>query len=211
MHHNKCVLSLFFGSVLCALLTVLPSSSAAPAPQFAVPVIINADQTITYQPTPKGDRICDFSTVGYNNSNSPLPDAPNGYQVPVLVTLAPGSGDQTDRIQAAIDFISAKPLVSGFRGCLLLKAGAWDIYSTNKIAIKASGVVIRGEGDNPLTGTRIYAKGTTNENGSGSTQLALLVETTALDAEFDERTNVVVPAAGGPASPRAVLPFVINY
>ena len=148
---------------------------AAPAPQFNIPVVINADQTITYQPTPKGDRICDFSTVGYNNSNSPLPDAPNGYQVPVLVTLAPGTGDQSERLQAAIDYISAKPLVNGFRGSLLLKAGAWDIYSSNKITVKASGVVIRGEGDNPLTGTRIYAKGTTTENGSGNTLNSRLI------------------------------------
>ena len=44
-----------------------------------------------------------------------------------------------------------------------------------------------------------------------NTQLALLVETTALDAEFDDRTYVVVPAAGGPASPRAFLRFVVNY
>ncbi len=138
-------------------------------PQFPVPVTINPDQSITYNPTPKGDRIPDFSTVGYNYGNSPLPGEPGGFQVPVLVTLSPQTGDQTDRIQAAIDFISAKPLVNGFRGDLLLKAGRWDIHSINRLYVRASGVVIRGEGDHPLTGTRLHALGTINENTNGAT------------------------------------------
>ena len=231
-------------SFICSLAALIPHQLEAASPQYSVPVIINPDQTITYQPTPKGDRISDFSTVGYNYGNTPLPDQPGGYQVPVLVTLSPQSGDQTDRIQAAIDFISTKPLVNGFRGALLLKAGRWELYSKNKISIKASGVVIRGEGDHPLTGTQLRAllpdatlypdtadytaftvqvrrnlqgailNPQASNNlvfGPASTQLALLVETTALDAEFDDRTYVVVPAAGGPASPRAFLRFVVNY
>ena len=153
----------------------VPLSLLAQIPQFPVPVTINPDQSITYNPTSKGDRIPDFSTVGYNYGNSPLPDEPGGYQVPVLVTLEPGTGDQTDRIQAAIDFISAKPLVNGFRGALLLKAGLWEIHSANRIAIRASGVVLKGEGDNPLTGTRLYARGTTNENDSGNTRNSRLI------------------------------------
>jgi hypothetical protein len=144
-------------------------------PQYAVPLVINPDQTITYQPTPAGDRISDFSTVGFNYGNTPLPNEPGGYQVPVIVTLQPQPGDQTDRLQAAIDFISTRPLVNGFRGALLLKAGQWDIYSANKISVRASGVVIRGEGDHPLTGTRIYARATTNENNTGNTLNSRLI------------------------------------
>ena len=150
-------------------------SLLAQTPQFPVPVTINPDQSLTYNPTTKGDRIPDFSTVGYNYGNSPLPDEPDGYQVPVLVTLEPGTGDQSDRIQAAIDFISAKPLVNGFRGALLLKAGRWEIHSVNRIVVRASGVVIRGEGDHPLTGTRLYARGTTNENTTGNTLNSRLI------------------------------------
>ena len=197
-----------FNSIL-ALLFIAPCLRGQ-TPQYAVPVIINADQTITYQPTPKGDRISDFSTVGYNYGNSVLPDETNGYQVPVLVTLSPETGDQTDRIQAGIDYISAKPLVNGFRGCLLLKAGEWDIYSVNKIAIKASGVVIRGEGDNPLTGTRIYALGTTNENNSGNTLNSRLImfsgnsngvntsAKTLVDAVYVPSGTNVIPIGGHP-------------
>ena len=169
---NRTVLRLLYTFALwCFALPGLRSQT----PQFVVPVVINADQSITYQPTPKGDRISDFSTVGYNYGNSALPDEPHGYQVPVVITLYPETGDQTDRIQAAINYISAKPLVNGFRGSLLLKAGEWDIYSRNVITVKASGVVIRGEGDNPLTGTRIYARGTTTESNSGNTLNSRLI------------------------------------
>ena len=62
-----------------------------------------------------------------------------------------------------------------------------------------------------LAAPRRAAYQTDRIQAPANTQLALLVETTALDAEFDERTNVVVPAAGGPASPRAFLRFVVNY
>ena len=182
-----------------ALLVFSLSSLRAQTPQFAVPVIINPDQTITYQPTPKGDRISDFSTVGYNYGNTPLPDQPGGYQVPVLVTLSPQSGDQTDRIQAAIDFISTKPLVNGFRGALLLKAGRWELYSKNKISIKASGVVIRGEGDNPLTGTLLYAIGTTNENGSGNTHNSQLITFSGSSNSINTAARTLVDSVYVPA------------
>lgn len=164
---------------LLTFLCVFPALSTlrlfASTPQFPVPVTINPDQSITYNPTPKGDRIPDFSTVGYNYGNTPLPGASGGYDVPVLVTLVPNIGDQTDRIQAAIDFVATRPLINGFRGAVLLKAGRWDIHSVNRIRVTASGVVLRGEGDHPLTGTRLYAIGTTNENQSGNTRNSRLI------------------------------------
>lgn len=46
----------------------------ASTPQFPIPVTINPDQSITYNPTPNGDRIPDFSTVGFNYGNTSLPD-----------------------------------------------------------------------------------------------------------------------------------------
>jgi hypothetical protein len=177
-----------------ALLAVFSRELRAVTPQFPNPITINPDQTLTYNPTPKGDRVPDFSTVGYNYGNSPLPDEPGGFPVPVLVTLSPTTGDQTDRIQAAIDYISAKPLVNGFRGALLLKAGRWEIHSVNKITVKASGVVIRGEGDHPLTGTRIYAIGTTNENSSANTRNSRLIA-------FAGNSNSVNTSARTPVDP----------
>lgn len=186
-------------SFICSLAALIPHQLESASPQYSIPVIINPDQTITYQPTPKGDRISDFSTVGYNYGNTPLPDQPGGYQVPVLVTLSPQSGDQTDRIQAAIDFISTKPLVNGFRGALLLKAGRWELYSKNKISIKASGVVIRGEGDHPLTGTRLYAIGTTNENGSGNTHNSQLITFSGSSNSINTAARTLVDSVYVPA------------
>ena len=101
--HWKHVRSSTLISLICSLAAFTPHQLEAATPQCSIPVIINPDQTIIYQPTPKGDRISDFSTVGYNYGNS------------------------------------------------------------------------------------------------------------ALDAEFDDRTYVVVPAAGGPASARAFLRFVVNH
>ncbi|MDX6765213.1 MAG: MBG domain-containing protein [Candidatus Methylacidiphilales bacterium] len=159
----------------CGHFAVLPLVLHASTPQFSLPLGINPDQSITYYPYPNGDRIPDFSTVGFQYGNTPVPGEPGGYDVPVLVTLQPGTGDQTDRIQAAIDFIATRPLVNGFRGAVLLKAGRWEIHSVNRIRVTASGVVIRGEGDHPLTGTRLYAVGTTNENQSGNTRNSRLI------------------------------------
>ncbi len=147
----------------------------AQTPQFPNPVTINPNGTISIGSNPNGDRIPDFSTVGFNYGNTPVPGEPGGYDVPVLVTLEPGTGDQTDRIQAAIDWISGRPLINGFRGAVLLKAGRWEIHSVNRIRVTASGVVIRGEGDHPFTGTRLYAIGTTNENQSGNTRNSRLI------------------------------------
>lgn len=165
----------FLLTILCVFPILSPLRLLASTPQFPVPVTINPDQTITYHPLPNGDRIPDFSTVGFNYGNTPLPGEPGGYDIPVLVTLVPGIGDQTDRIQAAIDFIATRPLINGFRGAVLLKAGRWEIHSVNRIRVTASGVVIRGEGDHPLTGTRLYAIGTTNENQSGNTRNSRLI------------------------------------
>ncbi len=168
-------LQVFLSALIAALIVILVSPLEASTPQFSLPLGINPDQSITYYPNPNGDRIPDFSTAGFNYGNTPVPGEPAGYNVPVLVTLQPGTGDQTDRIQAAIDFIATRPLINGFRGAVLLKAGRWEIHSVNRIRVTASGVVIRGEGDHPFTGTRLYAIGTTNENQSGNTRNSRLI------------------------------------
>src|SRR6516165_7310878 len=75
------------------------------------------DGNLIYQPDARGNRIPDFSTVGYQTGIVPLPDTPGGVSVPVQVVLDPSSGDQTARIQAAIDQVSRLPLDgNGFRG-----------------------------------------------------------------------------------------------
>src|SRR4030095_6193143 len=81
----------------------------------------------------------DFSNCGYRGGGVPIPD------VPANVTLAPGNGNDTQRIQSALDQIAKLPIEpSGFRGAVLLKRGRYRIEGA--LAIKASGVVLRGEG-----------------------------------------------------------------
>src|SRR5204863_7975723 len=66
----------------------------------------------------------------------------------VTTTLNPNaSGDDTARIQAAVDNIAAMPLNNGFRGVLKLNAGVYRI--SNHINVNSSGIVIRGAGSGP--------------------------------------------------------------
>src|SRR5213083_773206 len=79
-------------------------------------VYAGPDGRLVYAPNAAGDRIPDFSQVGYKTGNVPLPNTPGGVSVPVKQTLSPTSGDQTARIQAAIDAVAAlTPDTNGFR------------------------------------------------------------------------------------------------
>ncbi|HML76036.1 MAG TPA: hypothetical protein PKB02_16215 [Anaerohalosphaeraceae bacterium] len=89
------------------------------------------------------NRLPDFSTCGYRSGGVAIPE------IPVVQTLEPQEGDDTQRIQAAINSVSILPLnANGFRGTLLLKAGRYQVSSTLRIA--AEGVVLRGEGQDVL-------------------------------------------------------------
>lgn len=112
---------------------------------------------LVYVPDAEGDRILDFSNVGYQGRGTALlPES-----VASVVTVPPQAGDDTSSIQAAINQVSALPLgADGYRGAVQLKAGTYDINSF--LEIRASGVVLRGagrdfggtvlHGRNPLTG-----------------------------------------------------------
>ncbi len=76
----------------------------------------------------------------------------------VKETLWPVAGDNTAHLQAAIDRVSALPLdANGFRGALLLRAGYYRMAMP--VFIRASGVVLRGEGMGD-TGTILIGTGT---------------------------------------------------
>ena len=135
---------------------------------------------LIYVPDAEGDRILDFSDVGYRGRGTALvPD-----NVPTQITLSPIAGDNTAHIQAAIDQVSALPIsADGYRGAVLLQAGSYNIDS--QLEIRASGVVLRGVGReagdsvlnarNPLTGgtnpnqrplIRVYGNGSRSNIGS---------------------------------------------
>jgi hypothetical protein len=115
-------------------------------------VHLDANGRLVYVPYANGDTIPDFSNAGYGGGGVPLPN------VPVAATVAPVAGDDAASIQAAIDAVSALPPdADGFRGAVLLQAGTYDVEGG--VSIRASGVVLRGEGDGP-GGTLIKAVGT---------------------------------------------------
>jgi fibronectin type 3 domain-containing protein len=90
----------------------------------------------------------DFSRAGYGGGGVAIPF------VSAAVTIDDGPGDDTALIQGAIDQLSSLPMgPDGFRGALLIRAGDYTVSST--LEINASGVVIRGEGQQEAGGTRI--------------------------------------------------------
>lgn len=124
-----------------------------------------ASGRILRQPDALGNRVLDYSGVGYQGGTVPLPD------VPVKVTISPVAGDDAASIQAAINTVKALSLdTNGFRGAVLLTAGEYQI--ANSITINASGIVLRGVGDG-TNGTVLRATGTNQRtlvviSGSGS-------------------------------------------
>src|SRR6188508_22823 len=110
------------------------------------------DGKLVYVPDEQGNTILDSSHAGYGGGGVPIPT------VPVKETIWPVAGDNTEHVQAAIDRVSALPLDKfGFRGTLLLRAGYYRMATP--LTIKASGVVLRGEGMGD-TGTILVATGT---------------------------------------------------
>ncbi len=114
-------------------------------------VSIDSNGKLTYKPDSKGTVVPDFSGVGYQNSEKPIP------VVPVVKTVTAVVGDNVANVQAAINEVAAMPLVNGIRGAILFKAGTYEMSTT--INVTASGIVLRGEGQTTIfkaTGTVQY-------------------------------------------------------
>lgn len=120
---------------------------------------------LVFQADAKGNRVVDFSGVGYKGGAVPLP------LVPVKVVCSPVAGDNVANIQNAINQVAALPLDStGFRGAVLLNPGVYPLSSS--VTISVSGVVLRGSG-NATNGTVLRATATNQYTlveitGSGS-------------------------------------------
>jgi hypothetical protein len=126
-----------------------------PADQSTI-AYLGANGALTYVPDYKGNRILDFSNSGYGGGGVQLP------AVQARVAVEPGDGDDSARIQAAIDQVSALPQnADGIRGAVLLKRGRYEVGTT--LAIRASGVVLRGEGQGE-DGTILFATGATRRD-----------------------------------------------
>ena len=104
----------------------------------------------------------DYSFCGYRRSELPIPSVNNA------VYVQPKVGDNSQQIQAAIDFVSQqKPdKKTGFRGAVLLAEGRYDI--SEPLRIRTNGVVLRGSGREKTVihktgydrGAAIYIEGT---------------------------------------------------
>lgn len=84
----------------------------------------------------RGDMLPDFSFCGYHSSNSDLPDINSS----VDETLSPTSGDQSSRIQSALD-----NLAKSGGGILLLQEGSFELQTGLKIP---NNTVLRGSSSN---------------------------------------------------------------
>jgi hypothetical protein len=147
-------------TILFVLLILLNFSTNAQNWQSKF-IKIDKEGKLQYMPDEKGNIIPDFSQVGYYHGNKSIPEIP-------VVTIVTASPDAQQAIQSAVDAISKKtPDANGFRGAILLKKGIYKIPGTIKIS--ASGIVLRGEGDE----TKLIATGTVQRtlisiSGAGS-------------------------------------------
>ena len=157
-------------------------------------VSLGIDNKLVYTSDTKGNKIPDFSGVGYMNSESPIP------YVAVIRTVYPVAGDNLLNVQNAINDLAALPLdANGFRGSILFKAGKYLISDTVKIA--ASGIVLRGEGTDSATGTHFI--GTKNSqyslfyfSGNGSVNYSTSSRKSIVDPYVPFGTKQLTLAAG---------------
>src|SRR3974390_1525706 len=130
----------------CALHAQAISEWAFPGP----------DHRLHYRYDSRGNSIMDFSSAGYRGGGVKLP-APAAAQ-----RLTPAAGDNTARIQAALDQAN---------GAVVLAGGEYEVAGT--LSITRSGVVLRGEKGATirLTGKphcflEIHGAGTWHEEGT---------------------------------------------
>jgi len=141
--------------------------AANAAPKGPPPIIsVDTNGLLVYDRDEHGNRVPDFSTCGYAGGDRDIPN------VPVQVVVSPVNGDETERIQRAIDYVAGLPAdASGVRGAVLLLKGRHEI--SGGLLITNSGVVLRGQG--------------AGENG-----------TVLVAAGLDRRTLVRIVSKGGP-------------
>ena len=135
------------------------------------------------------DKIPDFSGVGYLEGA----DLPSTTELGgALVELEHAAGDQTARIQAALDALADGPVdaVTGFRGALRLGAGTWDVSET--LVLDASGVVLQGAAGNDATVVRARETGVFAE-GVASGAPVLLVAGAAAGQSHGPPVRIAAP------------------
>jgi hypothetical protein len=149
---------------------------------------LDPSDKLIYSIDSKGNRLLDFSYVGYHSGEKAIPD------VPVKISLEPSRGDGTKHIQDALDKLGTLPLdEDGYRGALLLKRGVYRVGG--RLIMSHSGCVLRGEGSGP-DGTIIVATG----YGDSKHQRTLITVASKLD---NHETHVLHGYVRDPIEPVA--------
>ncbi len=137
------------------------------------PIIVQANGNLSYTPDSLGNRVPDFSYAGYMARERSIP------LVPVKAVVPAVSGDATEIIQSAIDYVASLPAdENGFRGTVLLQNGTFRVEG--QIKIKASGIVLRGSG---VKNTVLLGDGTDRET--------LIRVVGAKDRKLSKQQNII--------------------
>ena len=168
---------------------ILLPALAAPAARGATSSWVwrGTSGALGYRSQADGDRIPDFSMVGYGAGWVDLPATP-----PVVVTVTATTGDCTSRIQTAINSVGSLPLqANGYRGTVQLGPGDYEI--AGQLQILASGVVLRGSGRELASGsaTRLIATGT-------STRDVISIGSTAASPNYSGFSKIAIADARVP-------------
>ena len=174
-----------FSSWLVLVLIGVSSLAASAATNLSAWYFPGASGRMIRQPDALGNRVLDFSGVGYKGGGVAIPS------VATKTNVSPVAGDNTARIQAAINYVSSLPLdANGFRGAVQLAPGFYSI--SNTLVVAASGVVLRGagEGSNTNNNTVLYA----TYIGTAQPSLILFSNSSAYTTLTTHNiTNVYVP------------------
>jgi hypothetical protein len=128
---------------LALFLVLLPAPLLAQSNPFAY---VGRSDRLLYGPDGTGDRVLNFSRVGYNQGNTPLPDYATLGLPTFNVSPSPTGGDSLSLIQSAINTAAAQPLrANGFRAVVQLSPGLFKI--SDSVRINTSGIILRGAGD----------------------------------------------------------------
>jgi hypothetical protein len=130
-----------------------PPADLASAKQ-ATAVRYGDDGFLVYASDDEGNRVPDFGHAGYHFGERDLPAYPE------VASIGPGDGDDTARIQDALDELAARtPDANGVRGALRLEPGTYQVAGTLRVA--KDGMVLRGSGDggDPAVDTILQASG----------------------------------------------------
>ena len=148
---------------LFIILNIIALSSSSYSQDSSDLIYLDEDGALTYVPfamsgqSNEVNTIPDFSYAGYMGGGVALPT-----DIPIQATVVPDSGDDTDRIQDAIDIVGARePDQNGYRGVVLIKAGHYNLEGL--LIIRESGVILRGEGQG-LNGTVLHANPRTDHS-----------------------------------------------